>query len=90
MPSALTVAYQGEMKRTRNAVAARAAAEWSRLPDYRDSRIPEFLGTTLPVVQAGQRRAVALTSAYLARRMGTAPVVERLRLIGAGMRAVDR
>lgn len=87
MPSALTVAYQGEMKRTRNAVAARAAAEWARLPDYRDDRIPDFLGATLPVVQAGQRRAVALTSAYLARRMQMAPVgLDTESLIGANVR----
>lgn len=87
MPSGLTLAYQGELKRTRNAVAARVTANWNRLPDYRDDRIPDFLGATLPVVRAGQQRAVALTSAYLSRKLGAAPVgLDVESLIGANVR----
>ena len=74
MVTALTAAYQGELKRTRHAVAARVAANWRHLPDLRDERIPGFLAATLPVVKAGQGRAVALTSAYLSKKLGVAPV----------------
>ena len=73
MPT-LTQAYQSELKRTRHAVADRVAANWHRLPDLRDERIPGFLAATLPVVKAGQGRAVALTSAYLSKKLGVAPV----------------
>ena len=74
MPSALTAAYQGELKRTRLAVAARVGANWKRMPDYRDDRIPAFLAASLPVVKAGQQRTIALTSAYTAKKLGVPPV----------------
>lgn len=87
MVSALTAAYQGEMKRTRAAVSAHVASTWRRLPNYRDEQIPGFLKATLPVVQAGQRRAVALTSAYLSRMLGAPPVgLDVEALIGAAVR----
>lgn len=87
MPSTLTAAYQSELKRTRHAVADRVASNWKRLPDYRDDRVPGFLDATLPVVRAGQQRAVALTSAYLSRRMGVAPVgLDVESLVGANVR----
>lgn len=74
MVSALTAAYQGELSRTRDAVAARVAANWSALPDYRDAQIPGFLDASLPIIQAGQERAAALTSAYLSRTLQVAAV----------------
>ena len=87
MVTALTVAYQGELKRTRHAVAARVAANWHRLPDLRDERIPGFLDATLPVVKAGQGRVVALTSAYLSKKLGVAPVgLDVESLVGANVR----
>jgi len=86
MPS-LTQAYQSELKRTRHAVADRVAANWRRLPDLRDERIPGFLAATLPVVKAGQGRAVALTSAYLSKKLGVAPVgLDVESLVGANAR----
>jgi len=87
MASALTAAYQGELKRTRNAVADRVAANWRRLPDYREKRIPGFLAANLPIVKAGQSRAVALTSAYLSRKLDAPPVgLDIEELIGANIR----
>jgi hypothetical protein len=87
MPSALTAAYLSELKRTRHAVSAHVASKWERLPDYRDERIPGFLDATLPVVRAGQQRAVALTSAYLARKLGVPPVGLNVdSLVGANVR----
>jgi hypothetical protein len=71
---ALTQAYQSELKRVRSAVASRAETLWHKLPNYYDDQIPVFLQQVLPVVQAGQFRAIALTSAYSARRLGVAPV----------------
>ncbi len=87
MLPALTAAYQGEMKRTRQAVADHVASVWRRLPDYRDEQVPGFLQAALPVVQAGQRRAVALTSAYLSRALGAPPVgLDVETLVGAAVR----
>lgn len=87
MVSVLTAAYQGELKRIRDAVAARAAAAWAALPDYRDDQIPDFLASTLPVIEAGQQRAVALTSAYLSRTLDmTAVALDVASLVGANIR----
>lgn len=82
----LTVAYQSELKRTRHAVAARVTANWNRLPDYKDKRIPGFLEATLPVVKAGQARAIALTSAYTARKLGVPPVGLDVEALTDGIR----
>lgn len=71
---ALTQAYQSELKRVRAAVASNVASAWQSLPNYYDEQIPGFLERVVPVVQAGQTRAISLTSAYSARRLGVTPV----------------
>lgn len=87
MAGPLTATYLAEMKRTRVATADHVAAYWDRLPDYRDERIPAFLRAVVPVVEAGQRRAVALTSAYLSRKTGQPPVgLDVASLVGAAVR----
>lgn len=87
MADPITRKYQAELKRTREAVTSRVSSYWDRLPDFRDNRIPGFLAATLPVVEAGQQRAVALTSAYLSRRLNLPPVgLNVAALTGANIR----
>lgn len=74
MVSPLTRAYQAELKRTRLAVVQRVSKNWKKLSSFRDDQVPGFLAATLPIVLAGQSRAVALTDAYLSKNLGVAPV----------------
>lgn len=84
----LTRRYQAELKRTRAVVRGRVEEAWRGLPDYRDKNKADFLDQVLPVVQAGQERAVSLTSAYMTQKMGLgSPVGLALdTLTGAGVR----
>ena len=70
----LTQAYQAELKKTRQVVADRVAEMFRTLPNYYDDQVPGFVARAVPVVQAGQQRAVALTTAYSSRKLGVAPV----------------
>lgn len=83
----LTAAYQLAMKQTRHTVADRVGSVWSRLGSYRDKDIDPFLLRALPIVATGQKRAVAITSAYLSRKLGQGPVgLDADSLIGAAAR----
>ena len=86
--TSLTRAYQAELKKTRQAVANHVERQWRALPDHRDDKIAGFLEGVLPVVEAGQARAVALTDAYLSSRLGlTGPVGLAVdKLTGAAVR----
>jgi hypothetical protein len=42
---------------------------WNSLPEYRESTLPAWLSTVIPLVQAAQRAEVAITQAYLARAL---------------------
>ena len=70
----LTQTYQAELKKTRLAVADRVAEMFRTLPNYYDDQVPGFVARAVPVVQAGQQRAIALTNAYSARKLGVQPV----------------
>ncbi|MFF1633965.1 hypothetical protein [Leifsonia sp. NPDC058248] len=74
MVSALTAAYQHQLKVTRTTVGDLVARQWADLGAYNEADVPRFLERAVPIVTAGQARAVALTSAYLARKLGQAPV----------------
>lgn len=74
MRNALTAAYQSHLKATRGVVSAAVGHEWRKLGSYDRADIPRYLDRVVPIVQAGQARAVALTSAYLARTIGQ-PIV---------------
>jgi hypothetical protein len=83
----LTANYQGALKRTRSHVADLVGAQWSGLGTYNKSDVPRFLNRALPIVAAGQARAVALTNAYLGRQIGTGPQgVDVAALGGAAVR----
>lgn len=73
--------------RLREIVAAAVAAAWAALPSYNRADVPGWLATVLPLVAAGQRQAVALTDAYLARALDRPPLgLDPTDLIGAAVR----
>lgn len=71
---ALTQAYQLELKKTRLAVSQHVGDMFKRLPNYYDNQVPGFVARAVPVVRAGQERAIALTSAYTTRKLQTSTV----------------
>jgi hypothetical protein len=71
MTSALTQAFQSELKRTRVATADASREVWRHLGSYNRADIKTFVDRVHPIVLAGQSRAVGLTSAYMARQAQT-------------------
>jgi len=83
----LTAVYQAELKRTRDAVANALRLHWHALPDYRDAQVQNFTERVVPIVEAGQRRAVAMTDAYMSNVLGVRPVgLQATDLVGPGAR----
>jgi hypothetical protein len=83
----LTAVYQQELKRTRQAVANQVRLHWNNLPDYRDDQVDPFVARVVPIVEAGQRRAISLTDAYLSHVLGTKPLgLDLSQLTGASVR----
>lgn len=83
----LTAVYQNELKRTRQAVADALRVHWHALPDYRDAQVEKFVNRVVPIVEAGQKRAVSMTDAYMSRQLGVAPIgLDWANLTGAGVR----
>jgi hypothetical protein len=83
----LTRVYQDELARTRTAVSSNVGRVWNSLPAYNRADVPRFLAHALPIVKAGQSRAVALTSAYLSKKLHVPPVgLNPASLIGAAAR----
>ncbi|MEO6116004.1 MAG: hypothetical protein ABIP33_06430 [Pseudolysinimonas sp.] len=74
MPDALTSAYQRELRRTRDKVGDAVAAHWLSLGTYNEADVPRFVAKIAPVVVAGQSRAIALSSAYSAKKLGIKPI----------------
>ena len=71
---ALTAAYQSELKKTRLAVSSHVGDMFRRLPGYSEEHVPDFVARAVPIVEAGESRAIALTTAYASRVLGVAPV----------------
>lgn len=69
----LTLAFQQELKRTRQATADAAKALWNNLSSYNEIDIQRYTAQVEPIIRAGQQRALALTNAYLSNRTGVAP-----------------
>lgn len=63
-----------------------AVASWDHLPGYDKANVDEFLSRTLPPLQGANLQAVALTEAFLAHRLGRAPLGADASSIVAGIR----
>lgn len=70
----LTANYQQSLKRTRTATSNSVRRIWKALPAYNEAEVKEFLKKVLPIVNAGQRKAIAQTSAYLSMKTKT-PII---------------
>jgi hypothetical protein len=79
--------YRDALIDVRNRVSTRVDRTWRDLGSWDEADVARFQSRVLPVVQAGQRRTVALTDAYLARATRTRPVgLVADDLIGAAVR----
>lgn len=59
--------YRDAVIDVRRRVSTRVERNWRTLGSWNEADVDRFLARTLPVVDAGQRRTVSLTDAYLAR-----------------------
>lgn len=66
--------YRDALVVVRSKVAQRVAAAWDRLGSWDKADVARFTAVVVPTVEAGQRRAQALTDIYLARTLGVGPV----------------
>ncbi len=83
----LAVRYRDALIDVRNRVSTRVERNWRSLGSWNEADVDRFLARTLPVVDAGQRRTVSLTDAYLARVTSTRAVgLPADDLVGAGVR----
>jgi hypothetical protein len=88
MASALTIAYQNHLAKVRSLTSRQVEHAWSSLGSYNRADVDRFLGRAVPQVQAGQRQAVHLTNAYMARfSKGKLATLDMDSLTGAGVRA---
>ena len=79
--------YRDALIDVRRRVSTRVDRTWRDLGSWDEADVARFQSRVLPVVQAGQRRTVALTDAYLARATRTRPVgLVADDLIGAAVR----
>lgn len=68
MLSPLTDNYQQSLKRTRKVTSQAVRKAWKALPEYNEAQVKEFLKKITPIVQVGQEKAIAQTSAYLSSK----------------------
>ena len=68
MISPITHRYQNKLKGTRTVTAAGVRRAWRSLPAYNEEQVKEFFTKITPIVQAGQQKAIAQTSAYLSAK----------------------
>jgi hypothetical protein len=73
--------------RLRQIVATAIATIWQGLGTYNESDQDRFVEVALPIVLAGQTQAVALTEAFILRRLGLTPLgLDATDLTGAAVR----
>jgi hypothetical protein len=61
---------------------------WDGLPAYNEDDVARWLAQAVPILDAGQRQAVSLTDAYLARAMERQPLgIDPALVTGAAVRA---
>lgn len=66
--------YRDALVVVRSKVAQRVAQAWDRLGSWDRPDVERFTAVVVPTVEAGQRRAQALTDIYLSRLVGIGPV----------------
>lgn len=82
-----TRAYQTALKQTREAVRMQLEQHYRAMPSLRDDEAKGFVQQAVRIVQAGQARAVALTSAHMSGQVGmTKPLPLDTSKIVAGIR----
>lgn len=84
MATVLDYAYQRQVNEVRRITSVRVAETFASLDDWRDEAL--FIERAVPIVRSGGRTAVALTDAYLARKMGTSPVGLDADVVLSGLR----
>lgn len=67
-------AHIATMARLRQIVSDALGRSWDALPSYDRADLDRWLATAVPVSLAGQRQAVAITDAYLARALDRPPL----------------
>jgi hypothetical protein len=73
--------------RLRQIVFTAIATVWQGLGTYDEADVERFLDAAVPIVLAGQTQAVALTEAFILRRLGLAPIdLDVAELTGAAVR----
>jgi hypothetical protein len=86
MPT-LASAHLQVQARLRAIVAGAIASAWQGLGSYDEGDVDRFVEIAVPIVLAGQTQAVALTEAFILRRLGLAPIgLDPSELTGAAVR----
>ena len=84
MPSRLADVHIEAQRRLRVLAERGVTNAWTRLPDYRDRNVDQFLTLVLPLMDAAQRQSILLTDAYLARALERRPMgVDAARVIAS-------
>jgi hypothetical protein len=82
----LVAAHIAAKARLQTIASRIAVAAWDRLPGYDRENVDEFLSTALPPLHGANLQSVALTEAYLARKLGRLPLGVSADSIVAGIR----
>ncbi len=69
-----TQAHIEAQRRLRELIMRAIATAWTSLAGYDRSDVPAFLATVVPLIFAGQRQAVYLSDAYVARALERQPL----------------
>jgi hypothetical protein len=86
MPTLASTHLQAQA-RLREIVATAIASIWQGLGSYDEADVDRFVEAAVPVVLAGQTHAVALTEAFVIRRLGLDPIgLDPAELTGASVR----
>jgi hypothetical protein len=83
----LIEAHLQAQARLRQIVFTAIASIWQGLGTYNEADMDRFTEASVPIVLAGQTQAVALTEAFIIRRLGLAPIgLDPTELTGAAVR----
>jgi hypothetical protein len=87
MPTLAAIHLQAQA-RLRRLVAGAIAAAWQGLGSYDEEDVDQFVDAAVPIVLAGQVQAIALTEAFIVRRLGLVPIgLDPADLTGAAVRS---